>query len=110
MDFSRLFSFLLLLLFFGFYLSCRSNFGQKSRSLLGRKLYTLWLSSLLQRYRRDCHILLDFILFVSLIKKVVMPPGAVTLDDVDLDQVRTDSVLNCAQKGGQSCLYLFFAF
>ncbi|KAJ0047254.1 hypothetical protein Pint_05205 [Pistacia integerrima] len=43
---------------------------------------------LLQRFRRDRHILLDFILSGSLIKKVIMPPGAVTLDDVDLDQIR----------------------
>lgn len=28
-----------------------------------------------------------------------MPPGAVTLDDVDLDQVSVDYVLNCAKKG-----------
>lgn len=55
---------------------------------------------LLQRYRRDRKILLDFILSGSLIKKVVMPPGAVTLDDVDLDQVSVDYVLNCAKKGG----------
>ncbi|KAF5446018.1 hypothetical protein F2P56_031682 [Juglans regia] len=55
---------------------------------------------LLQRYRRDRRILLDFILSGSLIKKVVMPPGAVTLDDVDLDQVSVDYVLNCAKKGG----------
>ncbi|KAJ9190542.1 hypothetical protein P3X46_001729 [Hevea brasiliensis] len=55
---------------------------------------------LLQRYRRDRRILLDFLLSGSLIKKVVMPPGAVTLDDVDLDQVSVDHVLNCARKGG----------
>ncbi|XP_037495306.1 protein unc-13 homolog [Jatropha curcas] len=55
---------------------------------------------LLQRYRRDRRILLDFILSGTLIKKVVMPPGAVTLDDVDLDQVSVDYVLNCAKKGG----------
>ncbi|GMY22793.1 protein unc-13 homolog isoform X1 [Fagus crenata] len=55
---------------------------------------------LLQRYRRDRRILLDFILSGSLIKRVVMPPGAVTLDDVDLDQVSVDYVLNCAKKGG----------
>ncbi|KAG6408528.1 hypothetical protein SASPL_131541 [Salvia splendens] len=54
---------------------------------------------LLQRYRRDRRILLDFILSGSLIKKVVMPPGAVSLDDVDLDQVSVDFVLNCAKKG-----------
>lgn len=54
---------------------------------------------LVQKYRRDRRILLDFILSGSLIKKVVMPPGAVTLDDVDLDQVSVDYVLNCAKKG-----------
>ncbi|GFP93431.1 hypothetical protein PHJA_001487500 [Phtheirospermum japonicum] len=54
---------------------------------------------LLQRYRRDRRVLLDFILSGSLIKKVVMPPGAVSLDDVDLDQVSVDYVLNCAKKG-----------
>ncbi|KAL6129477.1 hypothetical protein ACLB2K_072827 [Fragaria x ananassa] len=55
---------------------------------------------LLQRFRRDRRILLDFVLAGSLIKKVIMPPGAVTLDDVDLDQVSVDYVLNCAKKGG----------
>ncbi|XP_015894761.3 protein unc-13 homolog [Ziziphus jujuba] len=55
---------------------------------------------LLQRYRRDRQMLLDFILSGSLIQKVVMPPGAVTLDDVDLDQVSVDYVLKCAKKGG----------
>ncbi|KAL2552492.1 uncharacterized protein Fot_06111 [Forsythia ovata] len=54
---------------------------------------------LLQRYRRDRWVLLDFILAGSLIKKVIMPRGAVTLDDVDLDQVSVDYVLNCAKKG-----------
>ncbi|KAL3537703.1 hypothetical protein ACH5RR_001069 [Cinchona calisaya] len=54
----------------------------------------------LQRYRRDRRVLLNFILSGSLIKKVVMPPGAVSLDDVDLDQVSIDYVLNCAKKGG----------
>ncbi|KAL3349291.1 hypothetical protein AABB24_022433 [Solanum stoloniferum] len=55
---------------------------------------------LLQRFRRDRRILLNFILSGSLIKKVVMPPGAVSLEDVDLDQVSVDYVLNCARKGG----------
>ncbi|XP_028103461.1 protein unc-13 homolog [Camellia sinensis] len=55
---------------------------------------------LLQRYRRDRRILLDFILSGSLIKKVVMPPGAVSLDDVDLDQVSVEYVLGCVKKGG----------
>ncbi|GAB2213593.1 hypothetical protein Drorol1_Dr00017903 [Drosera rotundifolia] len=54
---------------------------------------------ILQRYRRDRRVLLSFLLSGSLIKKVVMPPGAVTLDDVDLDQVSVDYVLNCAKKG-----------
>ncbi|XP_052193240.1 protein unc-13 homolog isoform X4 [Diospyros lotus] len=55
---------------------------------------------LLQRYRRDRRILLDFILSGSLIKKVQMPPGAVSLDDVDLDQVSVDYVLGSAKRGG----------
>lgn len=54
---------------------------------------------LLQRYRRDRRILLNFMLSGSLIKKVIMPPGAVSLDDVDLDQVSVDYVLSCAKKG-----------
>lgn len=54
---------------------------------------------LLQRYRRDRRVLLNFMLSGSLIKKVVLPPGAVSLDDVDLDQVSVDYVLNCVRKG-----------
>ncbi|XP_043719972.1 protein unc-13 homolog [Telopea speciosissima] len=54
---------------------------------------------LLQRYRRDRRVLLNFILSANLVKKVIMPPGAVSLDDVDLDQVSIDYVLNCAKKG-----------
>ncbi|OVA19124.1 Protein of unknown function DUF810 [Macleaya cordata] len=57
-------------------------------------------TQLLQRYRRDRRVLLNFILSGSLIKRVVMPPGAVSLDDVDLDQVSIDCVLDCAKKGG----------
>lgn len=56
---------------------------------------------ILQRYRRDRRKLLDFMLAGSLIKKVIMPPGAVTLDDVDLDQVSVDYVINCAKKGNK---------
>ncbi|OWM90047.1 hypothetical protein CDL15_Pgr026960 [Punica granatum] len=56
-------------------------------------------TELLQRYRRDRRILLNFMLSGSLIKKVIMPPGAVSLDDVDLDQVSADYVLSCAKKG-----------
>ncbi|XP_024311852.1 uncharacterized protein LOC100836004 isoform X2 [Brachypodium distachyon] len=54
---------------------------------------------LLQRYRRDRHVLLNYILSGNLIKKVVMPPGAISLDDVDIDQVSVDYVLNCAKRG-----------
>jgi hypothetical protein len=54
---------------------------------------------LLQRYRRDRQVLLNYILSGNLIKKVVMPPGAISLDDVDIDQVSVDYVLNCAKKG-----------
>uniref|UniRef100_A0A803MMX6 Uncharacterized protein n=1 Tax=Chenopodium quinoa TaxID=63459 RepID=A0A803MMX6_CHEQI len=54
---------------------------------------------LLQRYRRDRRVLLNFMLSGSLIKKVILPPGAVSLDDVDLDQVSVDYVLNCVRKG-----------
>ncbi|KAM0900821.1 hypothetical protein ACQ4PT_020391 [Festuca glaucescens] len=54
---------------------------------------------LLQRYRRDRHVLLNYILSGNLIKKVVMPPGAISLDDVDIDQVCVDYVLNCVKKG-----------
>lgn len=61
---------------------------------------------LLQRYRRDRRILLDFLLSGSLIKKVIMPPGAISLDDVDLDQVSVDYVLGCAKKG--QCVSLSF--
>ncbi|XP_020583342.1 uncharacterized protein LOC110026657 [Phalaenopsis equestris] len=54
---------------------------------------------LLQRYRRDRHVLLNFILSGSLIKKVVLPPGAVSLEDVDIDQVSVDYAINCVRKG-----------
>ncbi|AQK85045.1 hypothetical protein ZEAMMB73_Zm00001d037867 [Zea mays] len=54
---------------------------------------------LLQRYRRDRQVLLNYILSGNLIKKVAMPPGAISLDDVDIDQVSVDYVLNCAKKG-----------
>ncbi|KAI0531427.1 hypothetical protein KFK09_000982 [Dendrobium nobile] len=53
----------------------------------------------LQRYRRDRHVLLNFILSGSLIKKVVLPPGAVSLEDVDIDQVSVDYAINCVRKG-----------
>jgi hypothetical protein len=53
---------------------------------------------LLQRYRRDRHELLNFLLSASVLRKVVMPPGAMSLEDVDLDQVSVDYVLECARK------------
>ncbi|KAJ7533708.1 hypothetical protein O6H91_13G060800 [Diphasiastrum complanatum] len=55
---------------------------------------------LLQRYRRDRRELLSFLLSGTLLKKIVMPPGAVSLDDIDLDQVSVDHILDCARKGG----------
>lgn len=61
---------------------------------------------LLQRYRRDRRVLLNFMLSGSLIKKVILPPGAVSLDDVDLDQVSVDYVLNCVKKGGRLSIVL----
>jgi len=60
---------------------------------------------LLQRYRRDRHVLLNYILSGNLIKKVVMPPGAVSFDDIDIDQVSVDYVLNCAKKGNAVCRF-----
>ncbi|KAJ8431042.1 hypothetical protein Cgig2_022984 [Carnegiea gigantea] len=54
---------------------------------------------LLQRCRRDRRVLLKFVLSGGLIKNLVLPSGAVSLDDVDLDQVSVDYVLNCVEKG-----------
>jgi hypothetical protein len=53
---------------------------------------------LLQRYRRDRRELLNFLLAASVFKKVVMPPGAVSYDDIDLDQISVDYILECARK------------
>lgn len=40
-----------------------------------------------------------------------MPPGAISLDDVDLDQVSIDFVLNCVKKGCSLCsLFLVDGF
>lgn len=61
----------------------------------------------MQRHRRDRRMLLKYILSGNLIKKVVMPPGAVSLDDVDLDQVSVDYVLNCAKKGKNFGIVMF---
>ncbi|KAI5083096.1 hypothetical protein GOP47_0002839 [Adiantum capillus-veneris] len=57
-------------------------------------------TEMLQRYRRDRSELLNFLLSASILRKVVMPPGAVTLEDIDLDQVSVDYVLECARKNG----------
>jgi len=54
---------------------------------------------LLQRCQRDRRVLLKFVLSGGLIKELVLPPGAVSLDDVHLDQVSVDYVLNCIEKG-----------
>ncbi len=53
---------------------------------------------LLQRYRRDRRELLNFLLAASVIKKVVMPPGAVSYEDIDLDQISVDYILECVRK------------
>ncbi|KAI3699817.1 hypothetical protein L2E82_44380 [Cichorium intybus] len=53
---------------------------------------------LLHMYRRDRLILLKYLLSGTLIKKAVMPAGAVSLDDVDLHQVSVDFVLNSVKK------------
>ncbi|KAK4710744.1 hypothetical protein R3W88_005257 [Solanum pinnatisectum] len=65
------------------------------------ELLSNWGLRLIQRFRRDRRILLNFMLSGSLIKKVVMPPGAVSLDDVGLDQL-VDLVLTFARKGRES--------
>lgn len=54
---------------------------------------------LLQRCRRDRQVLLNFIITGSLVKKVVLPPGAVSLEDIDIDQVSVDYVINCVKMG-----------
>ena len=54
---------------------------------------------LLQRYRHDRHVLLNYILSGNLIKKVVMPPGPISRDDLDNYQVSVDYGLKCAKKG-----------
>lgn len=59
---------------------------------------------LLQRYRRDRHVLLNYMLSGNLIKKVILPAGAVSLDDVDIDQVSVDYVLSCVKKGKLVCI------
>lgn len=55
---------------------------------------------LLQRYRRDRRELLEFLLSSSVFKKVVMPPGAVAFEDIDIDHISVDYILDCARKGG----------
>eukprot|EP00897_Mesotaenium_endlicherianum_P006870 jgi/Mesen1/6210/ME000320S05408 len=54
---------------------------------------------MLQRYRRDRSELLSYLLSSSLLKKVAMPPGAVSLEDLDMDVVSVDHVLQCCRKG-----------
>ncbi|GKC05070.1 zinc finger BED domain-containing protein RICESLEEPER 2 [Tanacetum coccineum] len=53
---------------------------------------------LLQRCRRDKKIFLNCLMSGTLIKKVVIPHGSVSLDDVDVDQVSVDFVLNYVKK------------
>lgn len=64
---------------------------------------------LLQRYRRDRRELLNFLLSASVIKKVIMPPGAVSYDDIDLDQISVDYILECARKSTQSLTFFWTA-
>ncbi|KAG6556604.1 hypothetical protein Mapa_001545 [Marchantia paleacea] len=54
---------------------------------------------LLQRYRRDRRELLSFLLSSDVLKRVVMPPGAVTIEDLGLDEISVDYILECARKG-----------
>lgn len=53
---------------------------------------------LLQRYRRDRYDLLHFILTSGILEEVIVPTGALSLEDVDLDQVDVEFVLECARK------------
>lgn len=53
---------------------------------------------LLQRYRRDRYDLLHFLLTAGILEEVIVPPGALSLEDVDLDQVNVEFVLECARK------------
>jgi hypothetical protein len=64
---------------------------------------------LLQRYRRDRRELLNFLLAASVIKKVVMPPGAVSYEDIDLDQISVDYILECVRKS-ESEVFFFHLF
>lgn len=63
---------------------------------------------LLQRYRRDRRELLNFLLAASVIKKVIMPPGAVSYDDIDLDQISVDYILECARKSKEHLEFASF--
>lgn len=63
---------------------------------------------LLQRYRRDRRELLNFLLAASVIKKVVMPPGAVSYEDIDLDQISVDYILECVRKSESEVFFLTF--
>lgn len=59
---------------------------------------------LLQRYRRDRRELLSFLLSSDVLKRVVMPPGAVSIEDLGLDEISVDYILDCARKGRLSTL------
>ena len=87
-----------------FYFSCKKSYLLRTNCEFRENAVEL-----LQRYRRDRRVLLDYILSGSLIKKVIMPPGAVALDDVDLDQVSVDYVLSCSKKGDEACCICFWA-
>jgi len=63
---------------------------------------------LLQRYRRDRRELLNFLLAASVIKKVVMPPGAVSYEDIDLDQISVDYILECVRKSESEVFFFTF--
>ncbi|KAH7278739.1 hypothetical protein KP509_38G054500 [Ceratopteris richardii] len=53
---------------------------------------------LLQQLQQDRYKLLRFLLSNGVLKKVVMPSGAKTLEDINLDEVSVDYVLECAEK------------
>lgn len=54
---------------------------------------------LLQRHRRDRRELLSFLLSSSVLKKVILPPGAVSLEDLNFDHISVDHVLECCRSG-----------
>ncbi|KAJ7545205.1 hypothetical protein O6H91_09G110600 [Diphasiastrum complanatum] len=54
---------------------------------------------LLQQFWRDRRELLAFLLSPSSLYKRVLPPGAISLNDVNLDEVSVDYILDCLSKG-----------